>query len=89
MNEKDYFKKLEEYDKEVNRLFQENKKLKECYCNRTDCSGRIKDSKKYESLQQRIDKAIEYIEENTTDPEFVVSGELQENQVIELLKILK
>ena len=42
-----------------------------------------------EELQQRIDKAIEYIEENTTDPEFVVSGELQENQVIELLKILK
>ena len=35
--------------------------LQECYCNRTDCSGRIKDSKKYDSLQQRIDKAIEYI----------------------------
>ena len=38
--------------------------LQECYCNRTDCSGRIKDSKKYNSLQQRIDKAIEYIEDN-------------------------
>ena len=38
--------------------------LQQCYCNRTDCSGRIKDSKKYDSLQQRIDKAIEYINEN-------------------------
>lgn len=28
MSEKEYFKKIEEYDKEVNRLFQENKKLK-------------------------------------------------------------
>jgi len=39
--------------------------LEQCYCNRTDCSARIKDSKKYDSLQQRIDKAIEYIENNT------------------------
>ena len=28
MSEKDYFKKLEEYDMEVNRLFKENKQLK-------------------------------------------------------------
>ena len=28
MSEKEYFKTLEEYDKEVNKLFQENKKLK-------------------------------------------------------------
>lgn len=28
MSEKEYFKKLEEYDMEVNRLFKENKKLK-------------------------------------------------------------
>lgn len=40
-------------------------------------------------LKRNITKAIEYIKENTTDPEFVVSGELQEHQVIELLKILK
>ena len=38
-------------------------KLKQCYCNRTDCGARIKDSKKYDSLQQRIDKAIEYLNE--------------------------
>lgn len=28
------------------------KQLENCYCNRTDCSGRIKDSKKYDSLIQ-------------------------------------
>ncbi len=28
------------------------KQLKNCYCNRTDCAGRIKDSKKYDSLVQ-------------------------------------
>ena len=28
------------------------KQLENCYCNRTDCAGRIKDSKKYDSLVQ-------------------------------------
>lgn len=40
------------------KLEEENKQLKTCYCNRTDCGGRIKDSKKFDSVQQRIDKAI-------------------------------
>lgn len=42
--------------------------LEQCYCNRTDCSSRIKDSKKYDSLLQKYeqlennrDKAIEYL----------------------------
>ncbi|MBQ9607818.1 MAG: hypothetical protein IJV15_00065 [Lachnospiraceae bacterium] len=43
--------------------------LEECYCNRTDCIGRIKDSKKYDSLLQKYkqlennrDKAIRTLE---------------------------
>ena len=40
----------------IDLLIKENQKLKKqlenCYCNRTDCSGRIKDSKKYDSLIQ-------------------------------------
>lgn len=40
-------------------LKEENKKIKkqleECYCNRTDCSSRIKNSKKYDSLVQRVE----------------------------------
>lgn len=49
----------EEYEDMANanmRLHVENQELKKqlenCYCNRTDCSGRIKDSKKYDSLIQ-------------------------------------
>lgn len=44
---------------EIDKLQQENKHLEKCYCNRTDCSGRIKDGKKYESLQQKYDKLID------------------------------
>lgn len=50
-------------------LQQENNKLKEQYCERTDCGGRIGNSRKVEKLIQenkelhnKIDKAIEYIE---------------------------
>ena len=49
----------EEYEDMANanmRLYVENQELKKqlenCYCNRTDCSGRIKDSKKYDSFIQ-------------------------------------
>ena len=31
------------------------KQLENCYCNRTDCSSRIKDSKKYDSLVQKVE----------------------------------
>lgn len=31
------------------------KQLENCYCNRTDCSGRIKDSKVYDSLVQKVE----------------------------------
>lgn len=31
------------------------KQIENCYCNRTDCSGRIKDSKVYDSLVQKVE----------------------------------
>lgn len=41
------------------------KQLENCYCNRTDCSGRIKDNKQYDSLMQKVEsqqkKFIEYL----------------------------
>ena len=40
-------------------LKQENKQLKECYCNRTDCSGRIKNSREYDSLYQKYNKQLD------------------------------
>ena len=57
---------VENYD-----LKEENQKLKKqlenCYCNRTDCSGRIKDSKVYDSLVQKVEtqqkEFIKYLED--------------------------
>lgn len=43
------------------------KQLENCYCNRTDCSSRIKDSKKYDSLVQKVEtqqkEFIKYLED--------------------------
>lgn len=52
-------------------LLKENQELKKqlenCYCNRTDCSGRIKDSKVYDSLVQKVEtqqkEFIKYLED--------------------------
>ena len=44
------------------------KQLENCYCNRTDCSGRIKDSKVYDSLVQKVEtqqkEFIKYLQED-------------------------
>ena len=45
------FDEMENWREEAKEL---KKQLEECYCNRTDCSGRIKDSKTYDSLEQKI-----------------------------------
>lgn len=54
-------------NKEMLGLKEQNEKLKKqlenCYCNRTDCSGRIKDSKVYDSLVQKVEtQQKEFIE---------------------------
>lgn len=50
----------------IENLQQENEKLKKQYCERTDCSGRIKDSKQYDSLVQKVENQqkefISYLE---------------------------
>lgn len=59
------------YSSKVDELEQENERLKETnvYCNRTDCVGRIKDSRKYDSVYQekedyksRCEKAYSYVD---------------------------
>lgn len=55
------------YIKELQRENQELKRqLENCWCNRTDCSARIKDSKQYDSLAQKTEKQqkefIEWLE---------------------------
>lgn len=59
---KDKFKMLchlEDFEIQYWELLKENKQLKECYCNRTDCSGRIKNSRKYDSLYQKYNKQLD------------------------------
>lgn len=49
-------KEVNNYIKEIQKENQELKKqLENCYCNRTDCSSRIKNSKKYDSLVQKVE----------------------------------
>lgn len=53
------------FDEEEHRVLK--KQLENCYCNRTDCTGRIKDSKKYDSLVQKVEtqqkEFIKYLED--------------------------
>lgn len=58
----------------IKELLKENqvlkKQLENCYCNRTDCSARIKDSKQYDSLVQKVEnkqKAFMKLLENKID----------------------
>ena len=56
-----YVEMIEEENKQL------KKQLENCYCNRTDCAGRIKDSKVYDSLVQAQEaqqkEFIKYLED--------------------------
>lgn len=71
-------------------LEQENERLKETnvYCNRTDCIGRIKDSRKYDSVYQekedyksRCEKAVKYIDTN-----FCIENRRDLKEVVNILQ---
>lgn len=53
------------------------KQLEKCYCNRTDCSSRIKDSKKYDSLVQTQEaqqkEFIKYLEDEIQQQETIIA----------------
>lgn len=61
INVDDLMSAVDRFDKvpDYNDLLEENQELKKqvenCYCNRTDCIGRIKDSKVYDSLEQKME----------------------------------
>ena len=81
----------------VKDLIKENQELKKqlenCYCNRTDCSARIKDSKKYDSLVQRIENQqkefIEYLESkiDTIIQQKETFAELEAGQAVSLMTL--
>lgn len=68
---------------EAKQLLEENQELKKqlenCYCNRIDCVGRIKDSKLYDSLVQKIENQqkefIEWLEAKIKNYELPLTDE--------------
>lgn len=88
---------IEANERSISKLQQETEKLKKQYCERTDCGGRIGNSKKVEELQQEnkqlkeiINKAIKYI--NSPDISIDIrkaDGSLDYVSINELLNILK
>lgn len=72
---------LDRADNYVKRFYKENEDLKKqleyCYCNRTDCSSRIKDSKVYDSLVQKTEmqqkEFIKYLEDMLEDENDIFS----------------
>lgn len=73
------FEEMSNWREEAKELKEE---LEKCYCNRTDCSGRIKDSKQYDSLVQKVENQqkefIEYLEDEIKriNPKELDIGEL-------------
>lgn len=59
-------KQIEEKDILIKQCELSVSNVMDCYCERTDCSGRIKDSKVYDSLEQKIEtqqkEFINYLE---------------------------
>ena len=56
---------IEANERSISKLQQETEKLKKQYCERTDCGGRIGNSKKVEELQRKNKQLKEIIKENT------------------------
>ena len=60
-------KQLEEKEKLIEQCDLSLSNMMDCYCERTDCSGRIKDSKVYDSLVQKVEiqqqEFIKYLED--------------------------
>lgn len=50
-----YLNTVSDYETTMSEKNELKKQLENCYCNRTDCSGRIKDSKVYDSLVQKVE----------------------------------
>lgn len=65
----------------IDLLIKENQELKKQYCERTDCSGRIGNSKKVEELQKenkQLQERIEYLERSNNRREDIILEQRQE-----------
>ena len=73
-------KQLEEKDILIKQCDLSVSKVMDCYCERTDCSGRIKDSKQYDSLVQKVENQqqefIKYLEDEIKELQKIKETEL-------------
>ena len=79
-----------EQNKYIDKLEKKVKELKKQYCERTDCSGRICNSKQYDSLVQRIENQqkefIECLEKEIVDSKAGSSQQYYAQQHLRLYK---
>ena len=87
---------LEQINLTVENLQKENRKLKEQYCERTDCSGRIGNSKKVEELEKEnqrlkeiIDKVIDLLDNYQNNLYSKQARETLDDDIELVLKLLK
>ncbi len=90
-------KDVDMWNAKYNDMFDENKELKKqlenCYCNRMDCSGRIKDSKVYDSLVQKVEtqqkEFIDWLEDEIKKQKEDIFANSFIDLYIKRIKILK
>lgn len=58
---KELKKQVEEKDILIKQCELSVSNVMDCYCERTDCSGRIKDSKVYDSLVQKVENSTKKV----------------------------
>ena len=84
-----YTMKYANQEKLIEKLQQENQRLKEQYCERTDCAGRLGHSKRVELLESVIEEVREHIETQKKKPYKSLSEKATIcNKYNELLQIL-
>ena len=79
---KTYYDVQEDIIKIINELKQENNQLKEQYCERTDCGGRLGNSKKVERLENTIKELRSWLEERAFYLNSIFDRDIYEEQMM-------
>ena len=78
---------------DIKQLQQENQELKKQYCERTDCSGRLRNSKKVDQLEKELEqlKEIEKEHQKMNGDLRIEIKELKDriNEAVEIIDLIK
>ena len=76
---------LLKYDDLCISIIEENEELNKQYCNRTDCFGRIKESKQYDNLVQKVENQqkefIEWLENLINNANKVLDNPKEDEEI--------